>query len=117
MKQKLINRLCPNYDEIIDYEYSADDVISKHLVETYRNFIFKSDDNKENYDKISHLDEALACYFNDSNMFHIVQNYFQSLGTITDTSEYSNSVVLKVIHLHKQYQDTLTQTVAPTRWI
>ena len=58
---------CPHYDMIVNYEYPYGDVLSKKLIDWYRELIFSANGNNENQlILIKALDKSLYLYVKDN---------------------------------------------------
>ena len=64
---KKILENCPHYDMIVNYEYPYGDVLSKKLIDWYRELIFSANGNDENQLLlIKALDKSLYLYVKDN---------------------------------------------------
>ena len=78
---KKILETCPHYDMIVNYEYSYGDVLSKRLIDWYRDLIFSANGNDENQLLlIKALDKSLYLYVKDNK-------YKRGIRKIIDVSE------------------------------
>lgn len=97
-KDGVIN-ICENYDVIVNYVYSEDDLITKILIESYRDFIEVINlDSIDEIDLIYKYDQAVAYY---------LEHYeFKKLVTDEYNIGYSgnNEVLSNLIDLYNDYQ-------------
>ena len=88
---KKILENCPHYDMIVNYEYPYGDVLSKKLIDWYRELIFSANGNDENQLLlIKALDKSLYLYVKDNK-------YKRGIRKIIDISElgFSDKSIIK----------------------
>lgn len=117
-KATLVSKLCPNYDNIVGFDYGADDLISKQIIDDYRDYVFSADSNcKEQLLIIRQLDTAVCEYINNNKFYRKVQDYYNNLEIVNDGPEYINYLVKSFIKLHNDYCDGLLKEIPNTKWL
>lgn len=113
MNKDIINNYCPNYDEIVEYDFNADDIISKKLIDYYREYItsFDKKDEKE-IEKITFYDKAMHDYISDIKFFKKVQCYFND-----PACNYGVDMVTNMIEIKNNYIDETLKDLKTTKWI
>ena len=88
--QKILSS-CPNYDDIVNYEYREGDLLSSYLIDWYRDLVFSANGEDERQLKIINLiDRSLALYIKDSR-------YKRGLKQVLSVEEVQNHSLMKEI--------------------
>ena len=107
--EEIINKYCPNYDSIVDYEYKKNDTITKHLLDYYRNFVFNA--KSEELDSLNKFDTALNGYLKSNNFYKKVQIYFSEMGN------YEDDIILNLIKIYEKNEEETIKEIKNTKWI
>jgi hypothetical protein len=108
MKEAL-KKYCPNYDMIVEFDYRKDDLITKHLIDYYRDLAFS--EKEEDLPHLTKLDLSLFSYINNNDFYKKVQNHFLGLGN------YEDDIISNFIKLYDDSEDTRFKEVKNTKWI
>lgn len=115
---KKILENCPHYDMIVNYEYPYGDVLSKKLIDWYRELIFSANGNDENQLLlIKALDKSLYLYVKDNK-------YKRDIRKIIDISELGFSdksiikeTIKKLIEFTNNYEKKEIRELSISRWL
>lgn len=115
---KKILENCPHYDMIVNYEYPYGDVLSKKLIDWYRDLIFSANGNDENQLLlIKALDKSLYLYVKDNK-------YKRGIRKIIDVSELGFSdksiikeTIKKLIEFTNNYEKKEIRELSISRWL
>lgn len=106
---EVIKQYCPNYDLIVEFDYKKEDLITKHLIDYYRDYVYLV--KEEEYSILQKLDNALNTYINKNNFYKKVQNHFN------DLTDYQDDIVSNFIMLHEKHEDESLKDVLNTKWL
>ena len=109
---------CPNFDKIVNYEYPYGDVLSKKLIDWYRELIFSANGNNESQLMvINALDKSLYLYVKDNK-------YKRGIRKIIDISELGFSdksiikeTIKKLIEFTNNYEKKEIRELSISRWL
>ena len=109
---------CPHYDMIVNYEYPYGDVLSKKLIDWYRELIFSANGNNENQlILIKTLDKSLYLYVKDNK-------YKRGIRKIigVDDLSFNNKVTIKdsikkLIEYTSNYEKKEVREVSIAKWL
>ncbi len=115
---KKILENCPHYDMIVNYEYPYGDVLSKRLIDWYRDLIFSANGNDENQLLlIKALDKSLYLYVKDNK-------YKRGIRKIIDVSELGfndksviKETIKKLIEFTNNYEKKEIRELSISRWL
>ena len=115
---KKILENCPHYDMIVNYEYPYGDVLSKKLIDWYRELIFSANGNDENQLLlIKALDKSLYLYVKDNK-------YKRGIRKIIDVSELGfndksviKETIKKLIEFTNNYEKKEIRELSISRWL
>lgn len=111
-KAAIVLEFCPNYDAIISFDYQVDDIISKQIIDYYRDYVFNFDhNNKEDLLFIKNFDQIIYEYIDSGKCFKEVQNHFRK-----NPSCY-NDLINSFIRLNNEYSDRLVREITTTKWV
>ena len=115
---KKILENCPHFDMIVHYEYSYGDMLSKKLLDWYRELIFSANGNNENQLMlIRAVDQSLYLYVRDNK-------YKRGLRKILTVDELTfkdkniiKDVIKKLITFTNNYEKAEIREVSITKWL
>ncbi len=115
---KKILENCPNYDKIVNYEYPYGDILSKKLIDWYRELIFSANGNNENQLMlIRALDRSLYLYIKDNRykrglrkIVNVDELTFENKGIIKE-------VIKKLIDFTSSYEKKEVREVKVAKWL
>ena len=109
---------CPHYDMIVNYEYPYGDVLSKKLIDWYRELIFSANGNNENQlILIKALDKSLYLYVKDNKY----KRGIRKIISVDDLS-FNNKVTIKdsikkLIEYTSNYEKKEVREVSIAKWL
>ena len=109
---------CPHFDMIVNYQYPYGDVLSKKLIDWYRELIFSANGNNENQLMlIKSLDRSLYLYVKDNK-------YKRGLRKIVSVEELTfedkniiKEVIKKLIEFTSSYEKKEVREVSVAKWL
>jgi len=109
---------CPHFDKIVNYEYPYGDMLSKKLIDWYRELIFSANGNNENQLMlIKALDRSLYLYVRDNK-------YKKGLRKIVSVEELTfenknviKEVIKKLIEFTSNYEKKEVREVRAAKWL
>jgi hypothetical protein len=107
--EEIINKYCPNYDNIVDHEYKKNDTITKHLINYYREFVFKAKEEELNF--LKKFDQALDGYLKSHTFHKKVQTYFGEIGN------YEDDIISNLIKIYETNEEETLKEIKNTKWI
>lgn len=115
---KKILENCPHFDMIIHYEYPYGDMLSKKLIDWYRELIFSaSGNNEDQLLLIRALDQSMYLYVRDNK-------YKRELRKIISTDEltFENKTTIKnsirkLIEFTNNYEKQEIREVSISKWL
>lgn len=111
MDTKLLMKLCPNYNFIMDYKCDKEEYFSKNLINYYSEYINKSDlNNILEQDRISKFDSALFEYINDPKFAKKVGEHFTF-------DENGFDMVEEVNNIYEEYEEMKQNENKATKWL
>lgn len=114
---KLILKHCPNFYNIINYEYYAEDTLSAKLIEVYQDYVFKVDiNNKVELSNLEELDNILGKYINDYSFRNELKSEMTRIRVRKD-EDILNAIVNWIIKVNDNYEVGYTRNIYFSRWI
>lgn len=115
---KKILENCPHFDMIIHYEYPYGDVLSKKIIDWYRELIFSANgNNQEQLLLIRALDQSLYLYVRDNKykrelrkILSIDELTFENKNTIKNS-------IRKLIEFTNNYEKQEIREVSISKWL
>ena len=109
---------CPNYDYIIHYEYPYGDIMSKKLIDWYRDLIFSANGNNENQLLlIRALDKSLYLYVRDNKYKRGLRKIISVDELTLDNRETIKDVIRRLIEFTSFYEKKEVREVSVSRWL
>lgn len=117
-KNKKVLSLCPNFDKIINADFSHNDGISKRLVKIYKDFIFNSDINDLEFrEKIRNIDYIMGLYIDDFLFRKNLQTEITQVKVKKTITDIIVQIVDSIIDIFKKYEMESTRKIYISRWI
>lgn len=115
---KTILENCPHYDKIIHYEYPYGDVLSRKIIDWYRELIFSANgNNKEQLLLIRALDQSLYLYIRDNKYKRELRKILSvDELTLENKSTIKNSIK-KLIEFTNNYEKQEIREVSIAKWL
>ena len=115
---KKILENCPHFDIIVHYEYPYGDVLSKKLLDWYRELVFSANGNNENQLMLVRaLDQSLYLYVRDNK-------YKRGLRKILTVDELTfkdkniiKEVIKKMLEFTNEYEKEEIREVSVSKWL
>ena len=115
---KMILDNCPNYDKIIHYEYPYGDVLSKKLIDWYRDLIFTANGNNEKQLLlIRALDRSLYLYVRDNKYKRGLRKIINSDELTFENRELIKDVIKRLIEYTNSYEKKEIREVSVSKWL
>ena len=109
---------CPHYDMIIHYEYPYGDVLSKKLIDWYRELIFSANGNNENeLMLIRALDQSLYLYVRDNKYKRGLRKVITVNELTFDNKETIKAVIKRLIEFTSNYEKREVREVSVSKWL
>lgn len=109
---------CPHYDMIIHYEYPYGDVLSKKLIDWYRELIFSANGNNENeLMLIRALDQSLYLYVRDNKYKRGLRKIITINELTFDNKETIKDVIKRLIEFTSNYENREIREVSVSKWL
>lgn len=117
MKEKVkVLTCCSHFDEIVNYDFLEDDVLTKKIIQYYQDYIFNIEEKEENLKLIKELDEAVFKYMDDYRFAKSLKDTLDVDIITSDSFTYLDQLMLYIVEYFQTY-DEKTLNVTPTRWI
>lgn len=115
---KMVLENCPNYDKIINYEYPYGDVLSKKLIDWYKDLIFSANGNNENQLLlIRALDRSLYLYVRDNKYKRGLRKIITSDELSFDNKDLIKDVIKRLIEFTNIYEKREIREVSVSKWL
>ena len=115
---KMVLENCPNYDKIIHYEYPYGDVLSKKLIDWYKDLIFSANGNNENQLLlIRALDRSLYLYVRDNKYKRGLRKIITSDELTFDNKDLIKDVIKRLIEFTNIYEKREIREVSVSKWL
>ena len=115
---KTILENCPHYDMIIHYEYPYGDVLSKKLLDWYRDLIFSAKgDNDNELMIIRALDQSLYLYVRDNRYKRGLRKIITPEDLTFENKEVIKEVIIKLIEYTSNYEKREVREVDVSKWL
>ena len=114
---KEILKYCPNYYNIVNFDFRENDIISEKLIAIYKNYIFSINiQNSEEVERIANLDRVLANYINDYMFRSTLQKEILNVRVKKDNN-ILKSLVDVIIKIFTNYEEYTTRKIYVSKWI
>lgn len=109
---------CPNFEKIIHYEYPYGDIMSKKLIDWYRELIFSADGNNENQLLlIRALDRSLYLYVRDNKYKRDLRKIITTDELTFQNKELIKDVIKRLIEFTNNYEKKEVREVSVSKWL
>lgn len=98
---------CPHYDKIINYNVKDQDVITRHLINYYEDFVFLNFNNKK---ALSDIDLILYEYIQNVKFYKFIQDRFKHEGDVLPLFD-------ELKQLYDEFMEQTTKTIEYAVWI
>lgn len=109
---------CLNYDKILNFVSTDDDLVTESLIDFYRNSLSKINiKNQAHIRFINELDNIMYLYINDSNLVDLIREIMLNNESFINNNQITDSLFMEVRKAVKEYSDTKFKTVENPIWI
>ena len=109
---------CPNFEKIIHYEYPYGDVLSKKLIDWYRELIFSANGNNENQLLlIRALDRSFYLYVRDNKYKRGLRKIITTDELTFENKELIKDVIKRIIEFTSNYEKKEVREVSVSKWL
>ena len=109
---------CPHYDQIIHYEYPYGDIMSKKLIDWYRELIFSANGNNDNQLMlIRALDRSLYLYVRDNKYKRGLRKIVTVEELTFENKELIKDVIKRLIEFTNNYENNEVREVSVSKWL
>ena len=110
-------KYCPNYYNIVNFDFQDEDLISEKLIGIYKNYIFSINlNNPEDIERIEELDRVLASYIADYLFRRTLQKEIVTVQVKKDNNVL-RSLVDVIIRIFTNYEEYTTRKIYISKWI
>ena len=115
---KTVLENCPHFNTIIHYEYPYADIMSKKLIDWYRDLVFSANANNEKeLLLIRALDKSLYLYVRDNKYKRDLRKIISSDELGFESKELIKDVIKKLIEFTNNYENEEIREVSVARWL
>lgn len=116
-KKKEVLNYCPNYYNIINFDFTEEDLITEKLIKLYKQYIFSTDiSNVSEVNRIKELDNILNIYINDYEFRGELQKEIIKVRIKKD-SNVLVSLIESIIKIFTDYEEYTTRKIYIAKWI
>ena len=109
---------CPNFDKIVNYEYPYGDVLSKKLIDWYRELGFSANGNNESQLMvINALDKSLYLYVKDNKYKRGIRKIISADELSFENKEVIKEVIKRIIEFTNNYEKKELRDFSIARWL
>ena len=109
---------CPYYLTIIHYEYPYGDMLSKKLIDWYRELIFSANtNNEEQLLLIKALDKSLYLYTRDNKYKRGIRKVISVDELTFANKEIIKEVIKKMLQYTTEYEKEEIREIAVSKWL
>jgi len=108
---------CPNYYNIVNFDFREDDLISDKLINIYKNYVFSINiEDKEELKRVEELDRVLSNYVHDYLFRSTLQKEIITVKVKKDNN-ILKSLVDIIIKIFSNYEEYTTRKIYISKWI
>lgn len=114
---KEVLKYCPNYYNIVNFDYKDNDLISNKLINIYKSYIFSIDiTNRDAIEKVQELDRVFSNYIHDYLFRSTLQKEIVTVRVNKDNN-IIKSLVDAIIKIFSNYEEYTTRRIYISKWI
>ena len=114
---KEVLNYCPNYYNIVNFDFNENDLISEKLVNIYKNYFFSINlGNFEDINKLKELDRVLENYIRDYLFRSELQKEIIAVKVKKDNN-ILNNLVDAILKIFSNYEEYTTRRIYISKWI
>lgn len=109
---------CPHFNMIIHYEYPYGDILSKKLIDWYRELVFSANGNNQNQLLlIKALDRSLYLYVRDNKYKRGLRKIITVNELTFENKELIKDVIIRLIEFTSNYENNEVREVSVSKWL
>ena len=114
---KEVLNYCPNYFNIVNFDFNDGDLVSEKLVNIYKNYVFSINlEDKKEIDKVKELDHVLSKYIEDYIFRSEMQKEIVTVRIKKDNNILRN-IVDAILKIFTDYEEYTTRKLYISKWI
>ena len=115
--QRILNS-CPYYDQIVNYEYQEGDLLSKALIDWYRELIFSADGfNEKQLKIISAMDRAMYLYVKENKYKKGLKKVLSENDISIDSQISIANAIKKILMFTNSYEKQEILEISSSMWL
>lgn len=118
-KTQNVLQICVHYDDIINYPFKENDILTKVILDEYENKIFEVD--SQDYGKTNHLkviDIVVYEYLTDTKFMNSMRNTLAFEGVSIDEESLLNyDIISTLIKVYRNYRERNENKKEDTLWL
>ncbi len=112
-----ILKLCPNYYNIINFDFADGDLVSEKLISIYKSYVFSVNNNDLNdVNRVQEFDRVLSNYIKDYVFRSTLQKEIVTVRVKNDNNIIRNLVDV-IIKIFTNYEEYTTRKIYISKWI
>lgn len=116
--QRKILEHCHNFDEIVNCDYLEDDILTKKLIDYYRDFVFNiNEEDEKQLDLVKDLDKAMYRYIEDYRFAKRIRETLDVDAVVSTDFPYLEQLMRFLVQFHSDYEEETAEIIVQTRWI
>ena len=116
-KDEYVIQYCPNFYRIINFKYSKDDIITKKLINIYKQCVFKIEPTtKEELKELRELDYVLSKYIEDYDFRVSLQLHIPNID-LKMKKDIIKAFISGLMDIYNEYLEGSTRKIHIARWI
>ncbi len=117
MNSKDILKYCPNYYNIVNFDFNESDIISEKLINIYKNYILSVNlDCEEEVTRVTNLDRVFGSYIHDYLFRSTLQKEIINVRVKKDEN-IIRSLVDSILKIFNNYEEYTTRKLYISKWI
>jgi len=118
MHNKEVLKYCPNYQRIINFEYTMEEEFTQKLINIYKNYIFSINIlNEAEIKTVKDLDTVLNNYIEDHLFRTTIKKELLSARIKKNSTNILKAVVDFIIQIFDNYIESTSRKIYISRWI
>lgn len=114
---KEILNYCPNYYNIVNFDFNESDLISEKLINIYKNYVFSINiQDNDDIKKVQEIDRVLSNYIHDYLFRSTLQKEIITVKVKKDNNILKNLVDI-IIKIFTNYEEYTTRRIYISKWI
>ena len=115
--QRILNS-CPYYDRIVNYEYKEGDILSRDLINWYRELVFSADGtNQKQLKIISAMDRALYLYVRENKYKKGLTKVLNEDDVSVDNQRSIANTIKKILLFTNKYEEQEMLNISNSVWL